>query len=129
MAVVGAGLLTLILGVLLATTGTFVVSLLGGATIGLLVAGLSVGGPFDRGARRPAPLSRAQALRLAVGLAIGMVALACFATWLLARTEGGVLDPITYLWTTFGLGIPAQAVVASLAAAWGAASGPVRWRE
>jgi hypothetical protein len=128
-AVVGAGLLTLILGVLLSTTGTFVVSLLGGAAIGLLIAGLTVAVPPDRGARQPAPLSRTQAGRLAVGLALGMILLTGFGTWLLARAEGGVLDPITYLWTTFGLGIPAQAVVATLAAAWGAGSGPVRWRE
>ena len=58
-----------------------------------------------------------------------MVALAGLGTWLLARAEGGVMDPIGYLWTTFGFGFPAQAIVAVLAAAWGAASGPIRWRD
>ncbi|MBI3745992.1 MAG: hypothetical protein HY264_05610 [Chloroflexi bacterium] len=120
-AVAGALALAVILGVILVTTGTFVVSLLAGGAIGLLVSGTSVG---------PAPvMTRGRTMRIAIGLALGMVALAGIATWLLARSEGGVMDPISYLWTTFGLGIPAQAVVAVLAAAWGAASGPVRWRE
>lgn len=120
-AVIGALALTIILGLLLGTTGTFVVSLLAGGAIGLLVSGATAGAT-------PA-LSRGRATRVAIGLAIGMVVLAGIATWLLARAEGGVMDPISYLWTTFGLGIPAQAVVAVLAAVWGAGSGPVRWRE
>jgi hypothetical protein len=121
-AVVGAAALTFILGILLATTGTFVVSLLAGAAIGLLVAGAS-SGPV------PPSLSRGAAARVAVGLAIAMVVLAGLGTWLLARAEGGVMDPIGYLWTTFGFGVPAQAFVTVLAAAWGAASGPIRWRD
>ena len=121
-AVLGAAALTLILGVLLSTTGTFVVSLLGGAAIGLLLAGATVG--------RPTPaLDRARASRIAIAIALAMVVLAGIATWLLARSEGGVMDPVGYLWTTFGFGIPAQAIVAVLAAAWGAASGPIRWRD
>jgi len=119
-AVAGAAGLTVILGVVLATTGTFAVSLLGGAAIGLIVAGAAVGSEPT--------LAREAAIRIAIALALGMVVLAGLATWLLARAEGGVLDPLTYLWTTFGLGIPAQAVVAVIAAAWGAASGPIRWR-
>ena len=122
MAIVGAFALTVILGVILATTGTFVVSLLAGAAIGLLVSGATAG-------PAPAPLSRGAAARVAIGLAVAMIVLAGAGTWLLARSEGGVMDPLSYLWTTFGFGIPAQAVLAVLAAAWGAASGPVRWRE
>ena len=120
-AVAGAAALTVILGVILATTGTFVVSLLAGVSIGLIVSGAAVG--------PGAALHRDVAIRIAVGLALGMVILAGVATWILARAEGGVMDPISYLWTTFGFGIPAQAVVAVLAAAWGAASGPIRWRD
>lgn len=122
MAVVGAIALTVILGLILATTGTFVVSLLAGAAIGLSLSGATVGVPT------PA-LDRSTAVRIAIGLAVAMVVLAGSGTWLLARSEGGVMDPIGYLWTTFGFGIPAQAVVAVLAAAWGASSGPIRWRE
>jgi hypothetical protein len=110
-----------ILGVILATTGTFVVSLLAGAAIGLIVSGAAAG--------PEAALRRDAAMRIAIALALGMVLLAGLATWFLARAEGGVMDPIGYLWTTFGFGIPAQAVVAVLAAAWGAASGPIRWRD
>ncbi len=123
-AVIGALLLTTMLGVILVTTGTFVVSLLAGGLIGLVVAGPTVGA----GSGSP-PLSRGAASRLAIGLALGMVVLAGLATWVLARTEGGVMDPISYLWTVFGFGVPAQAVIAVVAAAWGAASGPIRWRQ
>jgi hypothetical protein len=122
-AVIGALILTVMLGVILVTTGTFVVSLLGGGLIGLIVAGPTVGG-----GRSPA-MSRGAASRLAIGLALGMVVLAGLATWVLGRTEGGVMDPVTYLWTVFGFGIPAQALLAVLAAAWGAANGPIRWRQ
>lgn len=119
--VVGAVALGVILGLVLAPTGTFMVCLLAGAVIGLLVAGATVG---------PAPaFSRGRATRLAIGLALGMVALGGLATWLIARAEGGVMDPVSYLWTTFGFGTVAQAIVAVLAAAWGAMSGPIRWRE
>ena len=123
-AVAGALLLTTLLGVILVTTGTFVVSLLAGGLIGLIVAGPTVGGAGGSPA-----MSRSAANRLAIGLALGMVVLAGLATWILARSEGGVMDPISYLWTVFGLGIPAQAVIAVLAAAWGAANGPIRWRQ
>lgn len=132
-AVVGAAALTVLLGVLLITTGTFVVSLLGGTAIGVLVSSATVarvGSGTGAAARSaPPPLSRGTGNRVAVALALGMVVLAGLATWVLARVEGGVLDPVTYLWTVFGLGIPGQAVVAVIAAAWGAASGPIRWRE
>ncbi len=132
-AVLGAAALTVMLGVLLVTTGTFVVSLLAGAAIGLLVSGATVAragsGTGSAARSAAAPLSRGTGNRVAIGLALGMVILAGLATWVLARAEGGVMDPVGYLWTTFGLGIPAQAVVAVLAAAWGAARGPIRWRE
>ena len=49
--------------------------------------------------------------------------------WLLARAEGGVLDPVSYLWTTFGVGLPFLTIVAIVGSAWGAANGPIRWRS
>ena len=58
-----------------------------------------------------------------------MIALTGIGVWALARVEGGVMDPISYLWTTFGFGLPAQAIVALVGSAWGAANGPVRWRQ
>jgi len=132
-AIVGAAGLTVILGVFLATAGTFLVSGLGGAAIGLLVASATVpgaGATPGTGAARigPAPLSRHDAERMAVSIATGMIVLAGLGVWIVARAEGGVMDPLSYLWTTFGLGLPAQALVAILAAAWGAANGPIRWR-
>jgi hypothetical protein len=36
------------------------------------------------------------------------------------------MDPLSYVWETLGLYVPAQAIVASVAAAWGAGAGPVR---
>lgn len=128
-AVIGAALLTVILGVLTATAGTFAVSGLAGVVIGLLIASATVPGTVAAGAMAPALLTRAAATRLAMGMAGAMIVLAGIGVWLLARAEGGVLDPISYIWTTFGFGIPAQAVVAVVAAAWGAANGPIRWRR
>ncbi len=134
-ALVGAAGLTVILGLFLATAGTFVVSGLGGASIGVLIASAAVPGTVSRGSPTagaagigPAPLSRPDAERLAVAIAAGMIVLAGLGVWIVARAEGGVMDPLSYLWTTFGLGLPAQALVAVLAAAWGAANGPIRWR-
>ncbi len=128
-AVIGAALLTVILGVLTATAGTFAVSGLAGVVIGLLIASATVPGTVAAGAMAPAALTRAAATRLAMAMAGAMIVLAGIGVWLLARAEGGVLDPISYIWTTFGFGIPAQAVVAVVAAAWGAANGPIRWRR
>ena len=139
-AIAGAVMLTLILGVLASTTGTFAVSGIASVAIGLLVANSAVPTRRDSDtgsstpAREPgglaaASLRRNQAIRLAMGIGIVMIVLAGLGVWLLARIEGGVLDPFTYLWTTFGFGLPVQAVVALIGSAWGAASGPIRWRE
>lgn len=127
-AALGAGILALILAVLTSTSGTFAISGAGGLAIGLLISSAAVA-KIPRSAGGVAPLTRSSAVRLSVGLAIGMVILAASITWLVALSEGGVLDPFTYLWTTFGFGLPAQALVAVLAAAWGASAGPIRWRS
>ena len=139
-AVAGAAMLTLILGGLASTAGIFAVSGITSVAIGLLIAndamptrrgsdaGLSTS-PSEAGGLAAAPLRRDQATRLAMGIGIGMIVLAGIGVWLLARLEGGVLDPITYLWTTFGFGLPVQAVVALIGSRWGAANGPIRWRQ
>jgi len=111
---VGAALLTVIMGIFASTAGTLFVSGVAGALVGLLVAGA---------------VPRSQATRVALTIAGGTLVVTGVAVWILARAEGGVMDPITYLWTTFGFGIPAQALVAIVAAAWGAGSGPIRWRS
>ena len=113
-AVFGAGVLTSLGAILAMTTGLVFVSGLAGAGIGLVLAGSP--GPRPSVARRSAVL------------AVLMVVAAAAGTWGIARAEGGVLGPIEYLWTVFGLLIPIQAGVAAIAAAWGAGAGPIRWR-
>ena len=136
-AVFGAAVLTLILGVFASTAGTFAISGLASVVIGLLVANGAIPGPraervpaqIAAGALAAPPFSRDRAVRIAIAIALGMIALTGMGVWILARVEGGVMDPISYLWTTFGFGLPAQAIVALVGSAWGAANGPVRWRQ
>ena len=143
----GAAVLTVILGVFASTAGTFAISGLASVAIGLLVANGAIPGP--RAVRAPAgpandtampaqiaagalaapSFSRDRAVRIAITIALGMIVLTGIGVWILARAEGGVMDPISYLWTTFGFGLPAQAIVALVGSAWGAANGPVRWRQ
>ena len=160
-AVLGAAILTVILGVLASTAGTFAISGLASVAIGLLVANGAIPGPRavragtpttptdatatpaagvlatgapatgarSTGALSAPPFSRDRAARIAITIALGMIVLTGIGVWALARVEGGVMDPISYLWTTFGFGLPAQAIVALVGSAWGAANGPVRWRQ
>ena len=129
-AIVGAAVLTLILGVLLSTAGTFAISGIASIAIGLIVANGAIPGPGASGAGPSAPLlTRDRAVRIAMGTGLGMIVLTALGVWVLARLEGGVMDPISYVWTTFGFGLPAQAIIALIGAAWGAANGPVRWRQ
>lgn len=137
----GAAVLTVILGVFASTAGTFAISGLASVAIGLLVANGAIpgtraarvpatpAGPIAAGALAAPPFSRDRAVRIAITIALGMIALAGIGVGILARAEGGVMDPISYLWTTFGFGLPAQAIVALVGSAWGAANGPVRWRQ
>ena len=165
-AVLGAAILSLILGVLASTAGTFAISGLASVAIGLLVANGAIPGPRAVRVAAPAtptdatatpaagvpatgapatgvaatgdpatgalsapPFSRDRAARISIAIALGMIVLTGIGVWTLARVEGGVMDPISYLWTTFGFGLPAQAIVALVGSAWGAANGPVRWRQ
>lgn len=131
-AAIGATLLILILGVLASTAGTFAVSGLASVAVGLLVATAAVPQARQSGVTvasagpAGAPLRRDQATRLAMGIAAAMIIVAGIGVWLFGRLEGGVMDPITYLWTTFGFGLPAQALIALIGSAWGAANGPIR---
>ena len=123
-AAVGAGLLFLLGGLLSTTVGLLFIAAAMGGGIGLTLAGLAVSASSADSAG-PAPTPRATVRRAAVLLAIGAVVLAAVATWLFARSEGGVLGIVDYLWSTFGLLVPGEVVLAALGAAWGAGAGPV----
>jgi hypothetical protein len=116
----GAALLTLVGAVLASTAGLLFVAGVAGAAIGLILAGAAAP------AGDAVPVPRRRIGTIAVGLAFAAVVVAAAATWVIARGEGGVLGPIEYLLTTFGPFVPAEAVIASLAAWWGASVGPVR---
>jgi hypothetical protein len=108
--------------ILASTTGLLFTSGVTGAGVGLVLARASA----PRGAARP--ITRRAVAWLAVALSIAAVGVAAVATWLVARGEGGTLGLLDYLWTTFGPFIPGEAIVAAVAAAWGAGAGPVQGR-
>jgi hypothetical protein len=122
---VTAGALVVVGGVLAEQRGLLAIAGLGGALTGLLAADAAVS---PDGVASPA-LTRPGAVRTAVGIAVLAVVSGAFGTWGYGRLEGGVLDPLTYLWSVFGLFIPAEAAIAALAAAWGAGAGPIRSRS
>ncbi|HSL97860.1 MAG TPA: hypothetical protein VK831_04750 [Candidatus Deferrimicrobiaceae bacterium] len=120
---VGATVLVLVGGVLASTAGLLVVAGATGAGIGLALARAAVASPT--GATEAPPMSRRSAARWSIGAASIAVLLGAAGTWLVARSEGGTLGLFEYVWTTFGWFVPAELVVAALAAAWGARAGPV----
>lgn len=119
-AVAGALVLTVVGAILTSTAGLLFVAGVSGAAIGLVLAGARV----PAGAAQPA--SRSRVAWLSVALALGSVALASIATWLIGRSEGGVLGLLDYLLETFGPFVPGEAILAALGAWWGASTGPVR---
>lgn len=118
--VAGAIVLVALGAVLASTAGLLFAAGATGGAIGLVLARAAV--PRDGGR----PVARRTVGWLAVGIAIGAVAVAAFATWLIAQREGGTLGLLDYLVETFGLFIPGEAVLAAGAAAWGASSGPIQ---
>lgn len=122
--VITALALVLVGGVLAERRGLLAIAGIGGAVMGLLGANAAV----SRDGLAPPPMSRREATRMAVGLALLAVAAGALGTWAYGRLEGGAMDPLSYLLATLGLYVPAQAVVAGLAAAWGVGAGPVRGR-
>jgi hypothetical protein len=123
--IVSAAALVLVGGVLAEQRGLLAIAGIGGAAIGLLGARAAVS---PDGVRPPA-LGRGRVVRVAAGLAVLAIAVAAIGTWAYGRLEGGVLDPLTYLWSVYGLLIPAEAAIAAVAAAWGAGAGPIRSRS
>ena len=120
-ALTGSVALTLVGAVLASTFGLLFAAGLTGGAVGLLLARAAV--PRDENL---APTPRRTVAWLAVGLSLAAVVLAGLLTWLIARQEGGTLDLIDYLLTTFGPFVPAEAVIAAVAAWWGASAGPIQ---
>jgi hypothetical protein len=120
---VGALILVLVGGIVASTAGLVFVAGATGAGVGLALARAAV--PPADAATEPPPLGRVACMRLAVALACTAVLIAAAGTWLVALREGGTLGPIEYLWTAFGPFVPAELIVASISAAWGARAGPV----
>jgi hypothetical protein len=120
-ATAGGALLFVVGAILASTAGLLAVSATMGAGIGLVLARARV--PDDVGR---AALTRRAVAWLAISFAAGAVIVAAVATWLYARSLGGALDPIDYLLATFGPFVPAEFLLASVAATWGASAGPVR---
>jgi hypothetical protein len=108
-AILGAGAIVLLGGILTLSTGLLVVA---GAT------GLGVGLGLRFGAGDA--LSRRRRVAWAVALSVAAIALGQLGLWQYARTEGGVLPPLEYLGEVFGPLVPLEfataAVVAWLAA-------------
>jgi hypothetical protein len=119
-AVAGAGALLVVGAILASTAGLLFVAGITGGAIGLVLARAAVPRSDAR------PLARRTVAWLAVGLAIAAVAIGAIATWFFARGEGGTLGLLDYLLETFGPFVPGEALVAAVAAAWGAHAGPVQ---
>lgn len=120
MSLVGALSLVALGAVFASTAGLLFSAGVSGGAIGLVIARAAV--PGDGAV----PVARRTIGWVAVGLAIGAVAVAAIATWLIAQREGGTLGLVGYLVETFGLFIPGEVVLAAAAAAWGANAGPIQ---
>jgi len=109
------------LGALLSSSaGLVFVAGLTGAAVGLLLARAAAPGRGDEPA-----LTRRTTMWLAIGLSILAVVVAAVGTWLHAMAEGGALGLLDYLFETFGVIVPLEVLIATVAAAWGAGAGPV----
>lgn len=109
------------LGALLSSSaGLVFVAGLTGAAVGLLLARAASPGRGDEPV-----LTRRRTMWLAVGISILAVVVAAVGTWLHAVAEGGALGLSDYLFETFGVIIPLEVLIATVAAAWGAGAGPV----
>jgi len=110
-AVVGAAVLVLVGGILASNSGLLFVAGVTAAGIGLVAAGSS----------RPKTWIR----RFAIGLAIVVVVVGALGAWAIALAQGGNLGLLDFLWATTGILVPAELLIAALAAAWGARAGPI----
>jgi len=102
---VGSAGITILGGIVAISAGLVVVAVAIGWAVAL---GLRAGGRGQLDGRRR--------VRLALALALAAVALGQAVLWIYARSEGGVLGPLDYLWEVFGGLVPIQFVGAALAA-------------
>lgn len=116
----GAAALLVVGAILTSTAGLLFIAGITGGAIGLVLARAAVP------AGDAAPLPRRTIAWLAVALALAAVAAGAVATWVVALGEGGTLGLLDYLLTAFGPFVPGEAVIAAVAAAWGASAGPVQ---
>lgn len=101
--------------------GAAVITILGGllaVSAGLLVVAAAAGWAVAIGLRVGAggQLTRGDRVRLALTLALVTIALGQAGLWLYARSEGGVLAPLDYLWEVFGVLVPLEFVAAAVVA-------------
>ena len=118
-AVVGGVLLTIVGSILASTAGLLFVAGVMGAALGLVLSRAAV----PTGIASPVP--RRTVAWIAIGLSIAAIAVSAVATWVYARGEGGTLGLVDYLLATFGPFVPAEVLIASVTAWWGASIGPV----
>ena len=117
---VAAAAMVVTAGILATNGGLLFIASLGGAAAGLVLARAAVPEPGARAISRPA------VVRGAVILAIGGVLVGALGIWVVARIQGGVLDPVDYFVQTSGALLPIVALAAAVTAAWGANAGPVQ---
>jgi hypothetical protein len=101
--------------------GAAAITILGGAlavTAGLLVVAAATGWAVAISLRAGAGshLTRGGRVRIALVLALAAIALGQAGLWVFARSEGGVLAPLDYLWEVFGALVPLQIVAAAVVA-------------
>jgi hypothetical protein len=111
-AIVGVVLLVVVGGILASNTGLLFVAGVTSGLIGLIAAGSNRAKGWIR--------------RFATVLAVVVVVAAALGTWAVSLAQGGNLGLFDFLWATGGLLVPAELVVAVLAAGWGAGAGPIR---
>jgi hypothetical protein len=102
----GAALIAALAGLFAVDVGLLVVAVVVGRFVGLALRGSGLG--------------PAQRVALAVAIAVASVAGGAVATWLYARSEGGVLGLVDYLGQAFGPLVPLQALLATIVAWWSA---------
>jgi len=111
----------ILFGVVAGLAGSIAITLLGGAlavTAGLLVVASTTGWAIGIGLRAGggARVDRGARVRLALTLSVAAVALGQLGLWAYARSEGGVLAPLEYLWDVFGPLVPLEVAAGSISA-------------
>lgn len=90
----------------------------GGLVIVGIFSGQIIGLATRTGAGSTVP--RRRSVLIALGVTLAWFALSQVATWLYARSEGGVLPIVDYLAQAFGIIVPLAGVAAAIGAWWSA---------